>query len=95
MTSPFTITERTIPVTEVYCDGVLVEMPPQQAAIAKTLIDAGGEYVSRDDLMAAIGSTAEPKIIEVLVCKLRRALESHHHTAPIQSAYGRGWRWIG
>jgi len=74
-------------------DGVQVFVTPNQFRFLSLLIYRAPESVSRDEAYAFLydGETRKPawKILDVMVCKLRRTLGE----GAIETVWGRGWRW--
>lgn len=67
---------------------------PAEYALFKTLLDANGRPVTRDELTAALPSGRQPasNLLEVTVCSLRKKLENTFGIRPIRTVRGVGWR---
>jgi DNA-binding response OmpR family regulator len=79
-------------VTDVVCNGAVVDLTPQERTVLDALVAAEGEYVSRTRMNTALGGVRD-KHIDVLICKIRNKLLLHGLRDAIETAWFKGWRW--
>ncbi|WP_299938548.1 response regulator transcription factor [uncultured Pelagimonas sp.] len=80
---------------EVTIGAETVRLTPKEAAILAVLIRAGGRILSKQEILdAAYGHLSQPelKIVDVFICKIRKALGG---PAMIETVWGRGYRFKG
>ena len=67
---------------------------PAEYALFRTLLEARGRAVSREELTAVLPSGRQPasNLLEVTVCSLRKKLEDSFGIRPIRTVRGIGWR---
>ncbi len=76
--------------------GARLTLMPGEYALLRALVEADGEAVSREALIAVLpaGSAPNSNLIEVLVCALRRRLEETFGLRPIRTVRGVGYRYV-
>lgn len=75
--------------------GQRVPLPPQQAAIARALLAAGGATLTIDDLKAALRSPFTTLAsIKVQLSHLRQTLRPLGGGWHILNEHGRGYKWM-
>lgn len=74
---------------------------PQEARVLLSLQDSNGRVVSKDRVYAAIcahradaDDLPDIKLVDVLVCKVRKKLRSKPYRAQIKTAWGAGYRLL-
>lgn len=67
---------------------------PAEYALFRTLLEARGRAVSREELTAVLPSGRQPasNLLEVTVCSLRKKLEETFGIRPIRTVRGIGWK---
>jgi len=75
--------------------GVRLKLMPAEYAVLRCLLEANGEPVPRQTLIAALPSGTSPSsnLAEVVVCTLRRKLEASFGIRPIRTVRGIGYRY--
>ena len=76
--------------------GEAIPVPPIELRVLALLIRRTPCTVGRDEIFAMLyggkSRQPKPKILDVLVCKIRRRLNCRD---AIETIWGRGWRWKG
>jgi DNA-binding response OmpR family regulator len=72
--------------------GVSVKMTEQERALLWSVLKANGRVVSRDVIYSRLDLDVDPKIIDVVMCRVRRKLRVHGIDT-IRTEWGRGYRW--
>ena len=77
-------------------DGHIVAFQPTEFRVLSMLIHRAPATVERADIYAMLYASKQhqpaPKILDVLICKIRRRLNCN---AAIETVWGRGWQWKG
>ena len=74
--------------------GQRLTLKPKEHALLGALLKANGRFVSRDTLLARMGSDeAESNLVSVHVCRLRGKLRAIGGPDPIGTETGHGYRW--
>lgn len=76
-------------------DGALVDVPAQQMSLLLRLVARPGEFVSKNELIAAVWqqNVVEENTLARAVVRLRRCLDATEPRAYISSALNRGYRF--
>ena len=73
--------------------GRKIEMTAAEKAIIFSLAKAGGRLVTNVALRERLDTEAGDNIIKVYVCRIRRRFAAIGKIAPIETVWGRGYRW--
>jgi transposase-like protein len=75
--------------------GEIVALTPVEMRILAMLIRRTPYMVGREEMFAMLYEgrrPAMPKILDIMICKIRRKLQCN---GAIETIWGRGWRWKG
>lgn len=74
-------------------EGRYIDIPVGYALILHALASNEGRAVSLSTLLSRVSDGDYPQFVAVLVCRMRRTLQEAGIPNPIQTVYGRGYRW--
>lgn len=74
-------------------DGRAIHFAPAQLIILHSIAMMRGRIAARDAILNRMGTEAEPNILSVLVCRIRRTINAAGIPSPIKTVCGRGYRW--
>jgi DNA-binding response OmpR family regulator len=84
---------RVDPTGDFIWNGSPIRLTNAERVVLGSLLQAKGGVLSKAALRARLESDAGPKIIDVLICKIRRKFLDAGHSAPIHTARGMGYKW--
>lgn len=85
---------RFIPDTGAFVDGRRLKLEPARELMFGALIRAHGRLLSNSALQDIAGlDDTEGNTVKVHICHIRRACREAGATDPIETVWGRGYRW--
>lgn len=81
---------------EYYNDGVLVSLSPTEFTMMHIFLENPGKAFDREELLNRIWGLhyeGDPKVVDVFIRRLRVKTEGFDRKSPIETVWGKGYRW--
>lgn len=84
---------RYVPHYGVFYFGRRLSLTPATSKLVAALMASAGRVITKEGIVAFLGTDAETKIADVYACKARKVIYAETGLEPIRTVWGRGYIW--